>query len=88
MFWQQRITPTAADPTQQRVMMIMPVMFTRDVGVFAERRGAVLDGQPALGHRPAVPDEPMLVRRRAGRGGRRPSEAAEVARRRQVSWTK
>jgi YidC/Oxa1 family membrane protein insertase len=28
MFWQQRITPTAADPTQQRVMMIMPVMFT------------------------------------------------------------
>lgn len=28
MFWQQRMTPTAADPTQQRVMMIMPVMFT------------------------------------------------------------
>ena len=28
MFWQQRITPTSADPTQQRVMMIMPVMFT------------------------------------------------------------
>ena len=28
MFWQQRITPSAADPTQQRIMMIMPVMFT------------------------------------------------------------
>jgi YidC/Oxa1 family membrane protein insertase len=28
MFWQQKITPTAADPTQQRVMMIMPIMFT------------------------------------------------------------
>jgi len=28
MFWQQRITPTSADPTQQRVMMIMPIMFT------------------------------------------------------------
>jgi YidC/Oxa1 family membrane protein insertase len=28
MFWQQRITPTAADPTQQKVMMIMPIMFT------------------------------------------------------------
>ena len=28
MFWQQKITPTAADPTQQRIMMIMPVMFT------------------------------------------------------------
>jgi YidC/Oxa1 family membrane protein insertase len=28
MFWQQKITPSAADPTQQRIMMIMPVMFT------------------------------------------------------------
>jgi YidC/Oxa1 family membrane protein insertase len=28
MFWQQRITPSSADPTQQRVMMIMPFMFT------------------------------------------------------------
>ena len=28
MFWQQKITPTTADPTQQRIMMIMPVMFT------------------------------------------------------------
>jgi YidC/Oxa1 family membrane protein insertase len=28
MFWQQRISPTSADPTQQRVMMIMPIMFT------------------------------------------------------------
>ena len=28
MFWQQKITPTTADPTQQRVMLIMPFMFT------------------------------------------------------------
>ncbi len=28
MFWQQKITPTSNDPTQQRIMMIMPVMFT------------------------------------------------------------
>jgi len=28
MFWQQKITPTTADPTQQRIMMIMPFMFT------------------------------------------------------------
>jgi YidC/Oxa1 family membrane protein insertase len=28
MFWQQKIAPTSADPVQQRVMMIMPVMFT------------------------------------------------------------
>jgi YidC/Oxa1 family membrane protein insertase len=27
-FWQQKIAPTTVDPTQQRVMMIMPVMFT------------------------------------------------------------
>lgn len=28
MFWQQKISPTSADPTQQKVMMIMPIMFT------------------------------------------------------------
>lgn len=26
MFWQQRITPTTADPTQQKIMMFMPIM--------------------------------------------------------------
>jgi YidC/Oxa1 family membrane protein insertase len=28
MVWQQMITPTTADPVQQKIMMIMPVMFT------------------------------------------------------------
>jgi YidC/Oxa1 family membrane protein insertase len=28
MFWQQRITPTTADPAQQKIMMFMPIMFT------------------------------------------------------------
>ena len=28
MFWQQKITPTTADPTQQKIMMFMPVMIT------------------------------------------------------------
>jgi YidC/Oxa1 family membrane protein insertase len=28
MFWQQKLTPSTADPTQQKVMMIMPFMFT------------------------------------------------------------
>jgi YidC/Oxa1 family membrane protein insertase len=28
MFWQQKMTPTSMDPVQQRVMMMMPVMFT------------------------------------------------------------
>jgi YidC/Oxa1 family membrane protein insertase len=27
MFWQQRITPSTADPMQQRIMMMMPLMF-------------------------------------------------------------
>jgi YidC/Oxa1 family membrane protein insertase len=28
MFWQQKLTPSTADATQQKVMMIMPFMFT------------------------------------------------------------
>ncbi|MEZ5316666.1 MAG: membrane protein insertase YidC [Vicinamibacterales bacterium] len=28
MFWQQRITPTTADPTQAKIFMMMPVIFT------------------------------------------------------------
>lgn len=28
MFWQQKITPSTADPTQQKIMMFMPVMIT------------------------------------------------------------
>jgi len=27
MFWQQRVTPSTADPAQQRMMMMMPLMF-------------------------------------------------------------
>ena len=27
MFWQQKITPSTADPTQQKIMMMMPLMF-------------------------------------------------------------
>ena len=28
MFWQQKITPSTADPTQQKIMMFMPIMIT------------------------------------------------------------
>ncbi len=28
MFWQQKITPTTADPMQQKIMMLMPLMFS------------------------------------------------------------
>jgi YidC/Oxa1 family membrane protein insertase len=27
MFWQQKMTPSTADPAQQRIMMMMPLMF-------------------------------------------------------------
>jgi YidC/Oxa1 family membrane protein insertase len=27
MFWQQKVTPSTADPAQQRIMMMMPLMF-------------------------------------------------------------
>jgi len=40
MFWQQKVTPTSADPAQQRVMMVMPVMFT--VMMAASASGVVL----------------------------------------------
>jgi len=28
MFWQQKMTPTNADPTQQKIMMVLPLVFT------------------------------------------------------------
>lgn len=28
MFWQQKITPSSADPTQQRIMLMMPLLFS------------------------------------------------------------
>jgi YidC/Oxa1 family membrane protein insertase len=40
MFWQQKITPAAMDPAQQRIMMIMPVMFT--AGMLFSPSGVVL----------------------------------------------
>ena len=41
--WQQRMTPaTGADPAQQKMMMIMPVIFTVHVPVGAGRPGALL----------------------------------------------
>jgi YidC/Oxa1 family membrane protein insertase len=27
-FWQTKMTPTSADPAQQRIMLFMPIMFT------------------------------------------------------------
>ena len=57
MFWQQRMMPTTADPIQQKMFLLMPVIFT--VSFLWAPAGLVLywfDEQPAR-DRPAVPDE-------------------------------
>ena len=53
-FWQTKMTPTTADPAQQRIMMFMPIMFTVDVAVVPERPRDLLAGQHAVHDRPAV----------------------------------
>ena len=58
MFWQQRMMPSTADPTQQKIFMLMPVIFT--FMFLTVPSGLViywLDEQPA-DDRPAVPYEP------------------------------
>ena len=40
MFWQQRMMPSTADPVQQKMFLLMPVIFTVDVPGGAERPGA------------------------------------------------
>ena len=82
--WQQWMTPQAGvDPTQQKMMMIMPVVFIFVLPLDAGRRGDLLARQQRLGHRPAVPDE--LPDRSAedsfGASGRR--TAGQARRRRQ-----
>ena len=54
MFWQTKITPTTADPAQQRVMLIMPLMFTDLLSAGAERAGDLLVRQQSVGDRAAV----------------------------------
>ena len=66
MFIQQKMTPSTADPMQQKIMLFMPIMMT---GMFLwarERAGHLLDRQQRLGHRPAddhqQADRPGVVR--------------------------
>ena len=58
MFVQQKMTPSTADPMQQKMMMFMPLDVDRHVPVGAERPGDLLDGQQRLGHRPADDHQP------------------------------
>ena len=73
MFIQQKMTPSTADPVQQKVMLIMPLMMT-DVLWSAERPGDLLDGQQRLGHRRSSRHQPLdWPDGRRGRCGRRRS---------------
>ena len=58
MVLQQRMTPTQADPMQQRIMMMMPVMFTFMFVFAPSRPGPLLADQQRLRDRPAGGDEP------------------------------
>jgi membrane protein insertase Oxa1/YidC/SpoIIIJ len=42
MIWQQWTTPTSGDPTQKKIMMFMPVMFTLMFILFPMPAGLVL----------------------------------------------
>ena len=57
-FVQQRMTPTTADPVQQKMMMFMPLIFMIDVHLGAERAGALLDREQPVGDRPAGHHQP------------------------------
>ncbi len=76
MFVQQRMTPSTADPVQQKMMMFMPLVFTSMFLLGAERARALLDGEQPLGDRSAGADEPADRRAGAARdgGGRSTSE--------------
>ena len=75
-FVQQKMTPSTADPMQQKIMLFMPIMFMTHVPLGAERPGALLDREQRLGDRPADGHQPAD---RTGAvpasSGRRPSVA-------------
>ena len=74
MFWQQRMTPSTADPVQQKMFMLMPLIFTVHVPAGAERPRDLLAVEQPAGDRPAVSDQPDDRPRRSHR--RPPAGAA------------
>ena len=81
MLWQQQMTPSSADPMQQKMLMLMPVMLHRDVPVGAERPRALLVqqqplaiGQQYVTNRMIGPPQVRQVRPAAERRARRAGE--------------
>lgn len=69
MVWQQRITPSSTDPTQQKMMMVMPLVFTfmflwapSGLVIFWFLSNVLGIGQQYLTNRIAGPPKPALAR--------------------------
>ena len=58
MFIQQWMTPTAGDPNQRKMMLLMPLMFTFMFVSFPARADRLLAGEQSSHHRPAILDQP------------------------------
>ena len=74
MFVQQRMTPSTADPAQQKMMMFMPLVFTSMFLLGAERPGALLDDEQPVGDRPAGAHQPADRAAGAAPASRPPAE--------------
>src|SRR4029078_12776549 len=87
MFWQQRVTPSTADPAQQRVMMMMPLMFgvmflaaSRGLGLYWLEGNLFAIGQQYftnwwIGPPTTAPARPPAERRLKSAGAGRPAGA-------------
>jgi YidC/Oxa1 family membrane protein insertase len=87
MFWQQWMAPTTADPTQQRMMMIMPVVFTAmflgfpsGLAIYYLVNNLFQIGQQyftnrIIGPPPSAPPRPPAERRVKKTAGKRDMEA-------------
>jgi YidC/Oxa1 family membrane protein insertase len=69
MVWQQRITPSSADPVQQKMMMVMPLVFTfmflwapSGLVIFWFLSNVLGIGQQYLTNRIAGPPKPAMAR--------------------------
>jgi YidC/Oxa1 family membrane protein insertase len=69
MFWQQKITPSTADPAQQRMMMFMPIVSPH------VPRGSRVPGDLLL-HQQPLDDRPAVLHELADRAGCRSECAA------------
>ena len=77
MFWQQRMTPTTADPTQQRMMMFMPIDVQRHLPRLPSGLAIYYFVSNSVADRPAVLHQPGDRRRRLRPVRRRRSASEE-----------